>query len=47
MQPDNSPKYLAAVTHLELTSECLFYCTHFSPRLMCILFISRANLDHE
>ena len=47
MQPDNSPESLAAILHLESTGEFLFELKPSGPRLMPIIFNSRANLEHE
>ena len=47
MQPDNSLESITAITHLELPGEFIFDYTHSFPRLMPVLFNSRANLGHE
>ena len=47
MHPDDSPDYLAAITHLAATDECLFDISLDGPRLRPVLFGSCDNLSYE
>ena len=47
MKPNNSPESIAAIKHLESTSEYLFDLILFSPLLIPVLFNFRSNIDHE
>ena len=47
MQPDNSPKSIAAIEKLQSTCEYLFDQTLSGPRRIPVLFNSRSNLVHE
>ena len=47
MQPDDSLNSLASITHLAVTSQCLFDVSLDDPRLLTVQFGSRSNMSYK